>query len=87
MILSDFVLTYTMGKNAIDCVYFADVRVTTTTGALWWKNTKTVNRKISCKYGGSWYFVDNGEMCPGDQAEALERSYRAREALGNYHKT
>ena len=81
MILSEFVLTHKKGKNPIDWVYFADVSVTTTTGAMWWKKTCAVRRKIVRNYTGFWHFVDNGEMCPGDQSAALERSYRAREAL------
>ena len=83
MVLSEFVLTHTKGRNAIDWVYFADVSVTTETGALWWRRTSAVRRKITRHYVGFWHFVDNGEMCPGDQAETLERSYRAREALAD----
>ena len=81
MILSDFALIHTKGKSPIDFVYFADVTVITTTGSLWWKKTSTARRQIVRNYLGFWHFVDNGEMCPGDQAEALERSYNARHDL------
>jgi hypothetical protein len=83
MVLSEFVLTNTKGKSPIDWVYFADVSVTTESGALWWKKKHCVRRKITRHYAGFWHFVDNGQMCPGDQAEALERSYKAREALSD----
>lgn len=79
--LSEFVLTHTNGKNAIDWVYFADVNVTTTAGALWWKEKHCERRKITRGYMGRWRFVDTGEWCPSNQSEALERSYRAREIL------
>lgn len=82
MVLSEFVLTNTKGRNPLDWVYFADVTVTTTTGALWWKKTHATRRKISRDYTGMWFFLDNGESTPVFQAEALERSYRAREVLG-----
>jgi len=83
MILSEFVITHVKGKNAIDWLYLADVTVTTESGSLWWKKRNSERRKIARKYAGFWYFVDNGCMCPGSQAEALERSYRARKALGD----
>ena len=83
MILSEFVLTHTKGKNAIDWVYFADVSVTTTTGMLWWKAKHCERCKITRFYGGLWHFVDTGEWCPGNQADALERSYRARKVLAD----
>ena len=83
MILSEFVLTHTKGENPINWVYFADVSVKTEAGALWWKKTQWDRRKITRRYAGFWHFVDNGQMCPGDQAEALERSYKAREALSD----
>jgi hypothetical protein len=77
MKLSEFVLTHTKGKNALDLEYFADVAVTT--GALWWK--KCERRKIHREFAGSWHFVDTGTFTPCFQAEDLERSYKAREAL------
>lgn len=83
MILSEFVLTHTKGRSPTDWVYFADVSVTTTTGVLWWKKKHVERRKITREYWGFWHFVDNGKHCPGFQAEALERSYRAREKLAN----
>lgn len=83
MVLSEFVLTHTKGRSPIDLVYFADVSVTTESGALWWKKKHCVRRKITRRYAEFWHFVDNGQMCPGDQAKALERSYRAREALSD----
>lgn len=82
MVLSEFVLTNTKGRNPLDWVYFADVTVTTTTGALWWKKTHATRRKISRNYPGVWFFLDDGKSTPGSQAEDLERSYRAREVLG-----
>lgn len=83
MVLSEFVVTHTKGHNALDLVYFADVSVTTETGMLWWKKTHCVRRKISREYVGMWFFVDDGNSTPGFQAEQLERSYRARVALGD----
>ena len=82
MVLSEFVLTDTKGRGHLDLVYFADVTVTTTTGALWWKKTHATRRKISRNYVGMWFFLDDGKSTPGWQAEDLERSYRAREVLG-----
>ena len=82
MILSEFVLTHTKGLSPIDlALLFADVSVTTTTGVLWWKKKRVERRKIAREYVGFWHFVDNGQLCPGFQAEHLERSYRARESL------
>lgn len=75
MVLSEFVLTHTTGKNAIDIVYFADVTVTETSGILFWKKKQVKRRKIAREYCGFWYFVDDGKSCPGLQAENLERSY------------
>lgn len=81
MILSDFVMTRVQGRGPLDWVYFADVCVVTETGALWWKRKKTERRQICREFAGSWHFVDDGHFCPGHQAEALERSYKAQEAL------
>jgi len=83
MILSEFVLTHTKGRSPIDWVYFADVSVTTTAGVLWWKKKHVERRKIMREYVDFWHFVDNGQLCPGFQAEHLERSYRAREKLAD----
>lgn len=83
MILSEFVLTHTKGQSPLDLVYFADVSVTTTAGVLWWKKKHVERRKIAREYVGCWHFVDNGQLCPGFQAENLERSYRAREKLAD----
>jgi hypothetical protein len=83
MVLSEFVLTDTKGRSPRDWVYFADVTVTTKTGALWRKKTHVVRRKISRNYVGMWFFLDDGKSTPGTQAEDLERSYRAREVLSS----
>ncbi len=76
MKLTEFVLTKTIGSNAIDWEYFADVSVTTG-----WLVKKTVRRQIHRTFTGSWHFTDTGGFTPDCQAEALERAYRAREAF------
>ena len=81
MVLSEFVLTHTKGRNVLDWVYFADVSVTTSNGMLWWKRTHCVRRKISRRYAGMWFFIDDGEFTHGLQAESLERAYLARAEL------
>jgi len=82
MILSEFVMTHTLGSRPIDLAYFAEVSVTTTSGAIWWK-TSTVRRQIHREYAGHWYFVDNGEFTPESQAETLERAWVATDRLAN----
>lgn len=77
MKITEFVLTKTKGKSALDWEYFADVSVTT--GMLWWK--KTERRKVCRKYANFWYFVDNGEYTPGIQVERLARAYEAKASL------
>ena len=83
MILSEFVLTHTKDDHPLYLVYFADVSVTTETGALWWKKKHCVRQKISRTSAGSWFFVADGKYTPGFQAENLERAYRARAALAD----
>ncbi len=53
MELSNFELTKTNGKNAIDLEYFAEVDVTTETEILWWKKKETIRREIRREYAGS----------------------------------
>ena len=77
MKLSEFVLTHKVGSSPLNWEYFADVSVTE--GMLWWK--KTTRRKIHREYAGFWHFVDNGQLTPGHQVEALEYSYKALETL------
>ena len=78
MILSDFVSTGFSHGGAGDCLCFAEVTVTTTTGALWWKKTHTSRRKIAReRFGVLWFFVDDGAYIPVFQAVALERSFKA----------
>jgi hypothetical protein len=74
MQLSNFALTRTKGKSAIDFEYFADVDVTT--GALWWK--KTERKGIRREYVGSWNFVETGKFTPGQQAEELARAWKSK---------
>lgn len=83
LVLSDFSAMQTKkGKTFFESFCFAEVTATTTTGCMWWKRTQSVRRKIARRYGsGMWYFVDNGEFCPGYQAGILERGFLAREAL------
>ena len=81
MIISEFVLTGIIQHGKVGEMLFADVSVTTETGWLWWKEKNCVRRKIAREYGCFWYFVDNGIFIPGNQVEALERGYRAREAM------
>jgi hypothetical protein len=81
MILSNFTPTKITGKSALDYTYFADVSVTTTTGALWWKKTNVSRQTISREFLGYWFFVDTGEYTPGSQAENLERSFKAKANL------
>lgn len=78
MNLSNFVLTKTKGKNALDWEFFAEVDVTTVTGHLWWKKTDTVRREIRREYVGLWHFTDTGEYTPGAQAENLARSWKSK---------
>lgn len=75
MKLSDFKLIKSVGKNALDLEYFAEVTVTS--GALWWK--KAIKAKIHKTYGGSWHFLDSGKFTPEYQAEELYRSYLAKQ--------
>lgn len=74
MKLSNFTLTNTKGRSALDLEYFAEVDVTT--GALWWK--KTERKQIRREYAGFWHFVDNGEFTPNRQAETLARAWKAK---------
>jgi hypothetical protein len=74
MKLSEFVLTKTGGQNSLNWKYWADVSVTT--GRWWWKQCQ--RRTIHRSYGGYWFFVDTGEYTPANQAETLERAYRAQ---------
>lgn len=78
MILSGFALRGKEGKNALDTIYYGEVTVTTVTGRLWWKKVTTRREKITRRYAGRWYFVENGEYLPGEAIDALERSYRAK---------
>lgn len=65
----------TVGTNALDWVFFADVDVTT--GILF---KKTNTRRVSRAYGsGFWIFVDDGNYCPGLEVERMERGHKARE--------
>lgn len=77
MILSEFVLTKTIGDRPLNLEYFASVSVTT--GALWWK--KIERKTIHREYGGYWHFVDDGKFTPFYQVEELERAYKAKETL------
>jgi len=54
--------------------------VDVTTGLLFWK--KTESRKIGkeCAY---WFFLENGEYCPDNQAEKLERVWSFRNEFKN----
>lgn len=79
IVLSEFVLTKTIGINLLDWEYFADVSVKED-GRWPWSKPVCSRRKIHRRYIGSWHFVDTGEWCPS-QADALERAYRAKEAL------
>jgi hypothetical protein len=74
MKLSNFKLTETKGKNALDLQYFATVDVTT--GFLFWKKTRT--RTIRREYAGYWHFTDDGKFTPGLQAETLARAWTAQ---------
>ena len=79
MVLSDFVSKAFCNQGLNDPSYFAEVTVTVTTGALWWKKTHTSRRQIARdRFAGFWFFVDNGEHTLGFQAEDLERSFKAK---------
>lgn len=78
MQLSNFVLTKTKGRNALDLEYFAEVDVTVVTGILWWKKTHTEIREIRREFGGFWHFTDNGQFTPCGQAECLARAWSAK---------
>ena len=77
--LSEFVLTH-----KTDDMRFAEVTVTTFTGALWWTKDHMERRKIARQdlngWAGDWYYVDTGAWCP-EQVVALERAWRAQEEL------
>ncbi len=75
MKLSNFKVIWQHGRNELD--WFTRAEVDVTTGKLWWK--KTVTRVIAKKYASSWYFADNGEFTPGQQAEALTRAWNAQD--------
>lgn len=74
MKLSNFKLTETKGKNALDLQYSATVDVTT--GFFFWKKTQT--RTIRREYCGYWHFADTGKYTPGSQAEELARAWTAQ---------
>lgn len=78
MKLSNFELTKTKGKNALDLEYFAEVDVTTETGFLWWKKNETTRREIRREFCGSWHFTSDGKFTPGMQAEELARAWKAQ---------
>lgn len=78
MKLSNFELTKTKGSSPTTWEYFADVDVTTESGMLWWKKSKTTRRQIRKEYAGMWHFVDNGEFTPVFQAERLARAWKAQ---------
>jgi hypothetical protein len=86
MILSDFVPTGFSDKGLNNSFFFAEVTVTITTGALWWKKTKASRRKIARdRFGMFWFFVDDGTRTPGFQAEELERSFNATNHYPSSH--
>ena len=73
-----------LGATVFDTVYVATVTLTTTSGVLWWKRTKSEKRTVARRFVGSWYFVETGVWCPlfdSIEIEALERGYYVREAL------
>ncbi len=77
MILSDFVPIGFSDKGLNNSFFFAEVTVTITTGALWWKKTQSSRRKIARdRFGVFWFFVDDGTLTPAFQAQNLERSYK-----------
>ena len=77
MKLSEFTLTNTIGNTPLNTTHFAEVTVTTQTGALWWKNTYTERKKIFRNTREFWQFSDTGEHTPDFQAEELEQAWRA----------
>jgi hypothetical protein len=78
MKLSNFELTKTKGKNALDLEYFAEVDVTTETGILWWKKSETIRREIRREFCGKWHFTSDGKFTHGIQAEELARAWKSR---------
>lgn len=63
MKITDFEMLRIVGR-LMDKEYLAEVTVTTTSGHLWWKRTKTERRQICRRFGEYWYFADTGELLP-----------------------
>lgn len=74
---SDFILTETKGKNALDFEYFANIDVCTTTG-FFKKKHITETKKIRKTYAGHWHFVDTGKFTTGSIVEELARAWTAQ---------
>lgn len=81
MILSNFALTKTIVNSPFDTFLSGEVDVTTTSGYLRWKKTKTERVKIGNR-GNGWFFVSNGEYCPHSQITAAERKFIAENQKG-----
>lgn len=62
------------GKNALDYRFHAKVDVTD--GVLWWK--RTIEQEVQRPLGGYWFFVADGELCPGLIVETMERAANAK---------
>ena len=60
----------------------ADVDVTTTSGILWWKKTKTETHQVfKGESGINWQWLDTGKWTPEYQVERLYDAYVIREKL------
>jgi hypothetical protein len=76
MRLSNFKLIKTSGNKIFEKKYLAEVDLTTTSGAWFWKKENTVRRTIGKEFIGFWFFTDTGEYTPSLQAEELARAWR-----------
>lgn len=65
------------GMSALDWRFHAKVDVTTRR----WFRDVTVTRPVHRKYGGSWFFADTGEFCPGFEVENMERAMDAQRSM------
>jgi len=60
----------------------ADVDVTTTSGILWWKKTKTETHQVfKSESGGHWQWLENGKWTPEFQVERLYDAYEMKEKM------
>ena len=74
MKISNFQYIKTTGDSLNDWKFFATVDVET--GFAWWK--KKTTKEICRNYASHWFFLDTGDVAPGDGIKKMARSYSAR---------